>query len=186
MFHQEFQFESARFKQVNIFRACDGSRADNVPARMKVILVGQVRAQFRDLKAANVLEKVILMWTGNTKMLQSCVRVHTRYMPQVAFKAVVSTLMRIARGLRLQQRHAVEHLRMCQRFPPRPCTHWARLPSMCSVRYNTVTHLREAELPHEKHKFYVYLDRLSVAHTTSRSCTICTSAGLSQWGQALR
>ena len=73
--------ESARFK----LRACDGSRADNVLARLKITLVDQVRAQFRDHKAASVLEEVILMWTNKTKMMQSSVRVHTWYMPQVAF-----------------------------------------------------------------------------------------------------
>ena len=60
---------------VNIFRACVGlqpdetmaERADNVLAGTMFELVDQVRAHVRDFKAASVLEKVIVLWTGNTE-----------------------------------------------------------------------------------------------------------------------
>merc|ERR1712176_1027653 len=47
--------------------ANQSERADNVLKGTKAELVDQVRAQIRDFKAANELDKVIVLWTGNTE-----------------------------------------------------------------------------------------------------------------------
>jgi len=47
--------------------ANQSERADNVLKGNKEQLVEQVRAQIREFKVANELEKVIVLWTGNTE-----------------------------------------------------------------------------------------------------------------------
>merc|ERR1711988_1406747 len=47
--------------------ANQSERADNVLKGTKQELVEQVRAQIRDFKAANGLDKIIVLWTGNTE-----------------------------------------------------------------------------------------------------------------------
>jgi len=47
--------------------ANQSERADNILRGTKSELVDQVRSQIRDFKAANELDKVIVLWTGNTE-----------------------------------------------------------------------------------------------------------------------
>merc|ERR1719267_189848 len=47
--------------------ANQSERADNVLKGTKQELVDQVRGQIRDFKAANGLDKIVVLWTGNTE-----------------------------------------------------------------------------------------------------------------------
>merc|ERR1712064_154642 len=47
--------------------ANQSERADNVLKGTKQELVEQVRGQIRDFKAANGLDKIVVLWTGNTE-----------------------------------------------------------------------------------------------------------------------
>merc|ERR1712050_579892 len=47
--------------------AKQSERADNVLKGTKQELVDQVRGQIRDFKAANGLDKIVVLWTGNTE-----------------------------------------------------------------------------------------------------------------------